>query len=79
MVDSAESEGGNPVEHESGKWQMFGRESGVDLTTFKSGLDSVFFHRMRGFLRSLRNLLLKEAESSNGLPTLLSLLFSESV
>ena len=49
----------------------------VALTTFKNGLDSGFCHRIRGFLRSLRDFLLKEAEGSEGLPNLPSLPFSK--
>ena len=36
-----------------------------------------FYHRKRGFLRSQRNLLLKEAEGLEGLPNLLNLPLSE--
>ena len=48
--------------------------TGVALTTFKS---LVFCHWMPGYLRSLQNLLLKEAEGSEDTPNLRSLPFSE--
>ena len=48
------------------------------MTTFKNGLESrVFYNRTLGFLLCVRNLLLNEAEGSEGLPNLQSLPFSE--